>query len=60
MVTLKVYDMLGREAKTLVNEIKQTGSYTVIFDASTLSSGIYFYKLTAGDFVQVKKMVLLK
>ncbi|MCB0747881.1 MAG: T9SS type A sorting domain-containing protein [Ignavibacteriae bacterium] len=59
-VMLKVYDVLGREVKTLVNESKQPGTYEVKFDASQLSSGIYFYTLSAGDFYQTKKMMLLK
>ncbi len=60
LVTLKVYDVLGREVKSLVNEFKQAGSYIVSFDGSELSSGIYFYRLEAGDFVRVKRMVLIK
>jgi hypothetical protein len=59
-VTLKIYDLLGREVNTLVNEVKQPGSYQVQFDASELSSGIYFYALSAGNFYQTKKLVLLK
>jgi len=59
-VTLKVYDVLGSEVTTLVNEEKSTGSYEVEFNASTLPSGIYFYRLQAGSFVETKKMVLLK
>jgi hypothetical protein len=59
-VTLKVYDVLGNEVATLVNEEKPAGSYEVDFDASQLSSGIYFYKLQAGSFFETKKMLLLK
>lgn len=59
-VTLKVFDMLGREVATLVNEVKESGSYDVNFDAAKLASGTYVYKLTAGNFVETKKMVLLK
>jgi len=59
-VSLKVYDVLGNEITTLVNEIKSPGVYNVEFDGSNLSSGIYFYKLTAGEFSVVKKMSLLK
>mgnify|MGYP005841800707 FL=1 len=59
-VTLKVYDILGREVATLVNEQKPAGNYEVKFDARGLSSGIYFYKLQAGNFVQMKKMILLR
>ena len=59
-VTLKVYDILGNEVASLVNEEKAQGVYTVTFDASHLSSGIYFYKLQSGSFVETKKMLLLK
>jgi probable HAF family extracellular repeat protein len=59
-VTLKVYDILGNEIATLVNEEKSAGSYEVEFDATMYSSGIYFYKLQAGSFVETKKMLLLK
>jgi hypothetical protein len=59
-VTLKVYDVLGNEVATLVNEEKQPGNYEVEFNASNLPSGIYFYKLQAGDYNQTKKMVLLR
>lgn len=52
--------MLGKEVKTLVNEIKPAGRYTITFDGSNLTSGIYFYKIEAGNFSQVKKMTLLK
>ncbi len=58
--TLKVYDVLGNEVATLVNEEKPAGSYEVTFDASGLSSGIYFYKMQSGSFVETKKMLLLK
>lgn len=60
LVTLKVYDVLGNEVATLVNEEKTAGSYEVDFNASQLSSGIYFYKLTVGSFIETKKMILLK
>jgi hypothetical protein len=59
-ISLKVYDVLGREVATLVNERKAAGSYTATFDASKFSSGVYFYKLQAGNFVQTKKMLLVK
>ena len=59
-IKLSVYDMLGREVKTLVNEIKSPGKYIVSFDASSLSSGVYFYKISAGEFSDVKRMVLIK
>lgn len=58
--TLKVYDILGKEVAELVNEIKPAGTYEAEFDASNLSSGIYYYQLRAGEFVQTKKMLLLK
>jgi len=59
-VTLKVYDVLGSEIVTLVNEEKPIGSYEVKFDATNLPSGIYFYRIQAGSFVETKKMLLLK
>jgi len=59
-VTLKVYDVLGNEVAILVNEEKPAGSYQVEFDASNFSSGIYFYKLTSGAFIETKKMILLR
>ena len=59
-VQLKVYDVLGNEVATLVNEEKPVGSYEVTFDVSNLSSGVYFYKLTAGAFTETKKMIVLK
>lgn len=64
-VTLKIYDILGREVRTLVNEIKSAGTYSVTWDGKNsagnqISTGVYFYRLEAGDFVGIKKMVLLK
>ncbi len=59
-VRLIVYDVLGNEVATLVNEQKPAGIYEVEFNASQLSSGIYYYKLTAGSFTETKKMLLLK
>lgn len=58
-VSLKVYDILGNEVASLVNEQKPAGSYEVEFDAANLAGGIYFYKLQAGSFVETKKMILL-
>jgi photosystem II stability/assembly factor-like uncharacterized protein len=60
LVTLKVYDIVGKEVATLVNEIKQPGSYDVRFDARSLSSGAYFYKLITGNFTETKRMLLVK
>jgi len=60
LVTIKVYDVLGNEVATLVNEEKVQGVYTVTFDASTLSSGVYFYKINSGNYSEVKKMVFIK
>lgn len=59
-VQLKVYDVIGNEVATLVNEEKPAGSYEVTFDASQLSSGIYFYTLKAGSFTETKKMAMMK
>ena len=59
-VNLKVYDILGNEISTLVNEEKSPGSYKISFDGSDLPSGVYFYQLITSDFVQTKKMILLK
>jgi len=59
-VVLKVYDLLGREVATLVNEEKAPGIYNVEFNASSLSSGVYFYKLSVNSFSEIKKMMLLK
>ncbi len=59
-VQLKIYDVLGREIATLVNEKQSPGDYSVKFDASKLNSGVYFYTLQAGDFIATKKMILIK
>ncbi|MFO7448105.1 MAG: Ig-like domain-containing protein [Ignavibacteriaceae bacterium] len=59
-VKLKIYDLLGREVAVVINEEKAPGTYTVKFDASNLASGTYFYSLTAGDYISVKKMMVLK
>jgi len=58
--TLKIYDVLGNEIVKLVDEYKPAGSYEIEFNASSLPSGVYFYKIHAGSFVQTKKMILLK
>lgn len=60
LVTLRVYDLLGKEVATLVNEEKSAGTYVVRFDASRLASGVYFYRIVSGNFVSTKKLVLLK
>src|SRR5690606_4491548 len=59
-VTLEIYDILGRKVVTLVNEYKSAGSYNHSFNASKYASGVYIYKLQAGDFVSSKKMILIK
>jgi len=59
-VTLKIFDILGREVATLINGQKPAGSYSVSFNGSSLSSGIYFYQIKAGSYTAIKKMVLLK
>ncbi len=59
-VSLKIYDMSGKEAMTLVNDVKSAGYYSVSFNASSLSSGIYFYTLSADNFTATKKMMLIK
>ncbi len=59
-VRLVVYDLLGREGAVLVNEKKAPGSYQVTFDASGLSSGVYFYRLQAGSYVETKKLLLVR
>ena len=59
-VMLKIYDVLGQEVETLVNEDQNVGRYQVQFDGSRLASGVYFYRLVAGNHVITKKMLLLK
>jgi hypothetical protein len=59
-VSLKVYDVLGREVRTLVSEELKPGSYEVPFDAAGLASGVYFYRLRAGGFTQTRTMVVLR
>jgi hypothetical protein len=60
IVTLAIYDVLGREVATLVNEVRHPGTYTVDFDASELSSGVYIYRMQAGDGVRAMKLVVVK
>ena len=59
-VTLKVYDVIGNEITTLVNEQRAPGTYEVRFDAGSLASGVYVYKLQAGSFIQTRKLMLMK
>ncbi len=59
-VRLVVYDLLGRELAVLVNERKMPGSYEVEFDASSLASGMYLYRLQSGNYIETKKMLILK
>jgi hypothetical protein len=59
-VTLSVFNTLGQQVATLVNEIEDTGYHDVRFDASGLASGIYFYRLIAGEYVATKKLVVLR
>jgi hypothetical protein len=60
VVTLKVYDILGREISALVNERKAPGRYTASFDATELATGVYLYRLTAGSYVETRKMLVVK
>lgn len=60
LVSIKVFDILGREVSVLVNEVKDAGSYEMSFDASKLSSGVYFYSIRSGSFTETKKMLLVK
>ena len=59
-VTIKIYNLLGQEIKTLVNRTESTGNHQITFNAGDLPSGIYLYRMQAGDYIQIKKMVLLK
>ncbi len=60
IVSIKIYDILGREIKTLVNKYQQSGNYEIQFNAAGLASGVYFYQLRADDFISTKKMILLR
>ena len=59
-VKITIYNVLGQEVATLVNEFKNAGTYSVDFNASRLASGVYMYSIKAGSYTDVKKMVLLK
>ncbi|MDP2303938.1 MAG: T9SS type A sorting domain-containing protein [Ignavibacteria bacterium] len=59
-VSLKVFDMLGREVATIVNEVQKAGTYDVSFNGKDLTSGVYFFRLQAGDFIKINKMTLMK
>ena len=59
-VTLKIFNVLGKEVQTLLNEVQTEGEHLVEFSGSALSSGIYFYKLEAAGLIEVKKMILMK
>ena len=59
-ITIRIYDMIGREVQLLVNEFQNRGTYTINFDAEKLSSGIYLYRLQAGKFSTTKKMLLVR
>ena len=59
-ITIKVFDILGKERTNLINEKKIPGNYEIEFDGSKLVNGIYFYRMQAGDYIETKKMVLMK
>ena len=59
-VSLKIYDITGRETQSLINGTMQQGVYETVWNASEYASGIYFYKLTAGNFTEIKKLILMK
>jgi len=60
VVTLKVYDLLGKEVTTLVNDYQQAGTFDVVFDGSSLASGVYYYQLITGELNATKKLMLTK
>jgi hypothetical protein len=57
---LKIFNVLGQEVTTLVDEVQQSGDHSAVFDAATFSSGVYFYKLAAGSFTKTGKILLVK
>ncbi len=59
-ISLEVYDVMGKKVKTLIKEKQNAGSYSVVFNAGNLASGIYFYRLEAGDIRLTRRMILLK
>ncbi|HSP88669.1 MAG TPA: T9SS type A sorting domain-containing protein, partial [Ignavibacteriaceae bacterium] len=59
-VTIKIYDILGNELKTLVDEFQRPGFYNIKLDGSNFSSGVYFYRIIANNFISTKKLILLK
>ncbi|MGB5895937.1 MAG: T9SS type A sorting domain-containing protein, partial [Ignavibacteriaceae bacterium] len=59
-VRIKVFDITGSEVAVLVNEVKNPGNYQIIFDAYNIASGVYFYQMSAGEFISVRKMSILK
>ena len=60
LVILQVYDVLGRKMKTLMEEVQNVGTHSVVFDAGELSSGFYVYRLSAGGFIGTKKLMIIK
>ncbi|MCX6164545.1 MAG: T9SS type A sorting domain-containing protein, partial [Ignavibacteriae bacterium] len=60
LVTIKIYDILGKEVEVITSKVFSAGTYSIDYDGSKLSSGVYFYKLTSGDFSSTKKMMLVK
>ncbi|MCK7516542.1 MAG: T9SS type A sorting domain-containing protein [Ignavibacteriales bacterium] len=60
VVNLRVFDVLGNEVTTLLNDEQQSGNYEIKYDGSSIASGIYFYQIRAGNYTETKKMVLLK
>jgi hypothetical protein len=60
LVSLKVFDVLGNEVSSLVDDYQPAGEYDIVFDAGSLSSGVYYYQFKAGNFTSTKKLVLMK